>query len=920
MAMNEKLKQSLDTRLGGMRWGEREQTEVFRQIQRKELQDVKHIKRGSGMLAIAIAMLFIVMGAAFALTNSIQPENEQTAGQTAEPTFVPILTSQYENEHFTLNIDQAACDGMQASFTATLRMKSPEQLMPSLDGHTPPGNAGRAILPVRFSGGVTTLLPGDVPMVCGELSEMDVLSMTADTTVFSLSGEVASLHEDATFTLRIDWTDPADGTPRSDTLTWRIDAPEQQGMLLQEFDLVTVLLADCSSEDGVACLTLDIIPTKPWYVLNRQEEGKASLTVSAESLLLYPTFDPQVMLSMVEYRRETAGEMPVTLTETPQGLRLSAEGPLPAADALYGYIVLHVYSDAAEAHYDEGFDDHYYEVCVPIVPLDPAAAATVTAPPQPADLSLTASPTVPPQPLLQRSEPQGEIVGGDEVVSIFLEDSWYDGFTADVTLRIRADDPANRLATAPNLSGMPDGNTWVVRCNIDGQYNQNNTLIDMSLEENTGDVIVHVDYKDLHASGYQQQVQRSMNLELPFTVVNERTWETFDAGLTLRLTPESEYAVQPLYLLRSSDEGLFLQGATLTSERYHYVGVMLPAASAHIPIAHLLDGQGRELAEGRYVSVTGNSLRLFPRTLFPYEGDTNSQFHLLVVRLDKNVALPEPMPIHLTKWTQAGYSDLGDLLLTTEEPAPEEVQTNAARDMLLDNPLLSAALLDLDFADGHAAGRMLIRLKDTVRYTLDPDAAAEGRTVLRLTPAVSAYCTGDSPNQYAGDFTILPGAGDDACEVVFYGYFPQWLEAEDPWFIFMLDAAAEDKSTRERYTVHFGFTNPGVIAQTRVQPVTDLQSEVFDFDSGLLLRTDYMTLLTVRWAGDANLGALYHGDTPVTPLPTLRHLRGEQTADAALHTKDFFLPDFDEAAVYSLSVFTGDQGGAVLCPLTLRAD
>ena len=89
--MNDKLKQSLDGRLGGMRWGEREQAEVFRQIRRKELQDVKHVKRGSGMLAIAMALLFIVMGAAYALTtpppDGGRPRRQSDARTRIRPRF-----------------------------------------------------------------------------------------------------------------------------------------------------------------------------------------------------------------------------------------------------------------------------------------------------------------------------------------------------------------------------------------------------------------------------------------------------------------------------------------------------------------------------------------------------------------------------------------------------------------------------------------------------------------------------------------------------------------------------------------------------------------------------------------------------------------------------------------------------------------
>jgi len=154
--MNDKLKQSLDTRLGGMRWGERDQAEVFRLAQRKELQDVKHVKQGAGMLAIAIALLFLVMGAAFALTTANdRPESNNIAGQTALPTFAPIASHLYENDYFTLDVNTSTCTDTEAAFTATLRMKAPESHMLNLCGHTPPGDVDRALIPVSLFAGIS---------------------------------------------------------------------------------------------------------------------------------------------------------------------------------------------------------------------------------------------------------------------------------------------------------------------------------------------------------------------------------------------------------------------------------------------------------------------------------------------------------------------------------------------------------------------------------------------------------------------------------------------------------------------------------------------------------------------------------------------------------------------------------------------
>lgn len=79
--MNDKLSQSIKARLSGMQWCEGEQAEVLRQIQRKEMQDVKHAKRGAGMLVIAVTLLFLVAGAAFAVGTMPQPE--KTPGSSA---------------------------------------------------------------------------------------------------------------------------------------------------------------------------------------------------------------------------------------------------------------------------------------------------------------------------------------------------------------------------------------------------------------------------------------------------------------------------------------------------------------------------------------------------------------------------------------------------------------------------------------------------------------------------------------------------------------------------------------------------------------------------------------------------------------------------------------------------------------------
>ena len=720
--MNDKLKQSLDGRLGGMRWGERDQAEVFRQIQRKELQDVKHVKRGTGALAIAIALLFVVMGAAFALNQAPQPEDQRVAVQPTDTAILPISTALYENEYFTLTIDSSTCTASEAAFTGTIRMKNPADTMLSLASHTPPGDAGRTRLPVNLSCGISTQLPGDMPMACGSLRELDVLSMTADTTVFRMSGEVASLHEDVTFTLWIDWTDPADSTAQSGELTWSIAAPEQPGMLLAEYDLVTVTLADYSAEDGIAHLALDVTPAKPWYVLNRQEEGKATLTVSAEPLLLYPTYDPQDMLGMVDARDPIAGEMPVTLTQSPEGLRLTAEGPLPAAETLYGYIVLHVYSDAAEAHYDEGFDDHYYEVCVPVAPVVEAVEAAPTATPAPLP-----QPTATPAPPV-RSEPTGEHIGGTDTVSVYLEESWYDGFSADATLRIRAHDAADKLAVTPNLGSTPNENTWVVQ--VEGSTDYYRTVITptLTLDAATGDVLVHLIYRDHTPIG-----EAICNMLLTMRVVNEKTWQTETEDLSIQLNVAKEYPWHPLHLVESDAANTFIQAGYIITDRYTYIGVMRTYSNEY-PAVQLTDEEGSVLASDSSSPAVNTAIE---RSLFPVPYTEASQATASILRLEGTEPLPETLRMEYT--TQNGHYYMMHYVLSTTEPQGAPTATPAP----LPQPTATAAP-EQDEPTGDC-----IEENEIVRIYLE-DTWTDGFT----TEATLRIRTKDASNQLA----LIPNA------------------------------------------------------------------------------------------------------------------------------------------------------------------
>ena len=1028
--MNEKLKQSLDTRLGGMRWGERDQAEVFRLAQRKELQDVKHVKRGTGMLAIAVALLFIVMGAAFALTTANdQPAASNVAGQTTQPTFIPVISNQYENDYFTLDVNTTTCTDAGGSFTATIRMKDPARYMLSLAGHTPPGDVSRVILPVTLRAGIMTMLPGDVPMACGQFSDVDVTDMTADTAVFRMSGSVGSLYEDVTFTLYITWTDPADGVEHHDEVTWRIDTPAQQGMLLQKFDLVTVTLAEYTTAitpDGVTGhLTLDVTPGKSWYVLNRQEEGKSTLTVSAETLLLYPAFDPQETLRMVEYREPAAGEFPVTLEVTSDGLRLTAEGTLPEGGTLYGYLVLHVYSATAEAHYDEGFDDHYYEVCIPIV-TTPTGVATVTAKPTPMHAEAISTPTpqpaanrlwifenelivgysagtvmegghlrvtidvvpknaehvinaavpgktslyvspawyggydgstplqalsvadgafvnteegarlsallpfpeghqsltfaldvttigngaqhtnhfvstlyrpgaypTPPAMRTARPEPTGDLIGGTDTVSVYLEESWSDGFTTEATLRIRADDPADRLAALPNQNGLPDGSTWVVQLTGPDEYYP--CHVQIHTDDATGDLLAEVTFLDL------SDIYQDGMLDLTLTTTNELTWESYSEPLRPVIPVSADYEAHQLHLVSSTVDGMYVQGSTLTSDRYHYIGVMLDYSVGYNVTANLtLDGNPEVISSGAY-GTSGATLISFPKRLFPYEGSDGTKYILLVLRVEKTVVLPDPLPIHLTSGTPAkGYTTLAELQLSPNR-ALQQMDSN----VIFDTPLLTATLVQTDFVDGHAAGQMQIRLKDPISYTLDPNDPAEGKVYVKLTAALCAYNGDERPEDYLGDCIILTDVQPDSCMVTFYGYFPDWNSADsaDPWCISLIDARAEDGRFREHYDARFRFPRAGSITRWNVKPAGNIQAEGFDFDSGLLVQTDYLNVLTINWTGEAKLGAnLYKGNGTVRFLPYTTFIRGE-VVESEQQTHSYFLEEFDESATYSVLIY-----------------
>lgn len=113
--MNDEFRKALDTRLSGLQWGEREQAQVLRAIRQKEEPEVKHIKRGTMILAFAMATLLVVMGAALA-TGSLNPSVDGDGSMLLDmpPAFEPVIEKPvlYESERLIVYEESAYYDGV----------------------------------------------------------------------------------------------------------------------------------------------------------------------------------------------------------------------------------------------------------------------------------------------------------------------------------------------------------------------------------------------------------------------------------------------------------------------------------------------------------------------------------------------------------------------------------------------------------------------------------------------------------------------------------------------------------------------------------------------------------------------------------------------------------------------------------------
>lgn len=668
--MNDKLSQSLKARLSGMQWGEGEQAEVLRQIQRKEMQDVKHAKRGAGMLAIAVTLLFLVAGAAFAVGTMPQPEDSTALTQPSGAEFVPVTSRQFENDYLTVTVDAARWMGESAAFEVTLRLKEPEKYALCIGPYHNPGVTWRTALPITSD--AHWIDAGSADLIVYECfsSHPQLIAMTEDSaTLLFACEEMDASHESEEITLTV-----ASDDRFRDAFTFRLSREsltaaqptatpspqpdaESPRFWLMANDLFTTYSVESRIDGDELHMTLEFVPKMPWYVINTTAQGYSTMTLTPSFFAGYDGSTPLQHVSVSP-----------TFTHSGNSLLMSVVLPFPEE---HGTITLAVHADAKDritgAEFTSFFQQTSYRPgAYPSPTPGPQAAVAPTATPAPQATRTVIPPprvTATPSPAPQRSEPEGDHIGGTEHVSVYLESSWYDGFSAEYVLRIRADDAADRLAVVPNSGERPSENTWVIR--LEGSWNDYYRSVitpELTLEEATGDVIVHVHYQDLHASQIDP-----FSLPVTLSVINEMTWETETDEMLFKSERSGNYEPVPLQLIHSSVDGLFIQGSLLTTDRYHYIGIMLAPDFATVPIGHLMDADGAELAQGNYVSVTGKSLKTTPWLLFPYDGDNSSDFNLIVIRVDGSVDLPETLPIHITKWTKAGYFDVADLLLI---PAP----------------------------------------------------------------------------------------------------------------------------------------------------------------------------------------------------------------------------------------------------------
>lgn len=190
--MNDKFRSALDAQLSGFEWGKHEQAEVLRLIRRKEPQDMKHIKRSSGILAAAMALLIIIMGAAFAIETRPLPQ-ETPLTQPTQTEFVPTPLATLEGKHLTLFIHSAAYDGANAAFCATLQLREPGAFRLAIttpDGRTHTADAPESLPPLNVLMDCSRwyMVTEEGDQLLGSFDSSELLDASADSLTLRITG------------------------------------------------------------------------------------------------------------------------------------------------------------------------------------------------------------------------------------------------------------------------------------------------------------------------------------------------------------------------------------------------------------------------------------------------------------------------------------------------------------------------------------------------------------------------------------------------------------------------------------------------------------------------------------------------------------------------------------------------------------
>lgn len=901
--MNDKLSQSLKARLSGMQWGEREQAEVLRQIQRKEMQDVKHVKHGAGMLAIAVTLLFLVAGAAFAIGTMPQPEDTTTLSQPSGAEFVPVTSRQFENDYLTLTVDSTRWTGETAAFEATLRLKEPEKYALCIGPYHNPGVTWRTALPVSMEASWIDDKTEKFIVYESFSSYPEVVAMTEDSATLLFTCEwmdadheseeiilsVASddrFRDEFTFLLSRDAEGAAQPTatpsPQPD------ENASRRRFWMMANDLFTTYSVESRIDGDKLHMTLEFAPKMPWYVINTTAQGYSTMTLTPSFFAGYDGSTPLQFISVSP-----------TFTHTEDSLLMSVVIPFPEE---HDTITLSVHADAKDritgAEQTSFFQQTNYRpgaypsptpgpqastapTVIPTATPAPQATRTVIPPPR-----VTATPS----PAPQRSEPTGEYIGGTEHVSVYLDDSWYDGFSAEFILRIRADDAADRLAIVPNAGERPSESTWVIR--LDGSWNDYySAVIDpvLSLEEATGDVIAHILFYD------RTEVSSGIPFSLPVTlsVINEKTWETETDDISLKSELSGKYSRQPLYLLSSTVEDVFLEANYITTDRYHYIGVMRVFDNYYTG-AVISDAEGNVLGSstGSFATRRSNPLSLFTDA----PGDS-TQVTISIVRLDGSIPLPEVLHV---QYQSERAPELPLFVLTTAAPPVAVLQPTAShqqvsivldKNVLFDNEHVTVVFEDADYGSGHAFAYLSTILKDPENYTT-AEHAAPGTTHLDMQLSFTGY-GGAEPISFA----TVTESWDDADQQFFlHGYCPDWTAANPPAVFARLTLLSEDGSINEEYTAEFTFPTSGNVRLYAMEPTEEQPwGEDFQYINGQLADTDYLCAISLQYRcaepyQQANI-SIESNRTFEPDICTDRLLSGTGTG-ATLHQTDLLYRNF----------------------------